>query len=54
MLHFAKGDTLQEWEVPFDPPAGWPEFVTMIHDKFRHARSHMQRLMDESIAAHAD
>ncbi len=53
-LDFAKGDTLQEWEVPFDPPAGWPEFVTMIHDKFLQARSHMQRLMDESIAAHAD
>lgn len=54
MLHFAKGDTLQEWEVPFAPPADWPESVTMIHDKFLHSRRHMQELMDQSIAAHAD
>ncbi|GLT22314.1 DNA methylase [Zoogloea oryzae] len=53
-LDFAKGDTLQEWEVPFDAPTDWPEAVTMIHDKFLHARRHMQGLMDQSIAAHAD
>lgn len=53
-LNFAKGDTLQEWEVPFDAPFDWPEAVTMIHEKFLHTRRHMQELMDQSIAAHAD
>tara|TARA_R110001583_G_scaffold195554_1_gene376083 strand:+ start:10831 stop:14082 length:3252 start_codon:yes stop_codon:yes gene_type:complete len=53
-LDFAKGDTLQEWEVPFDAPSDWPEAVTMIHDKFLHARQQMQKLVDQSIAAHAD
>ena len=53
-LDFAKGDSLQEWEVPFDAPSDWPEAVTIIHDKLLHARRHMQELMDQSIAAHAD
>lgn len=53
-LDFAKGDTLLEWEVPFDAPSDWPEAVTMIHDKFLQARRHMQALMDQSIAANAD
>lgn len=53
-LDFAKGDTLQEWEVPFDAPSDWPKAVTAIHDKFLHARRHMQTMIDQSIAAHAD
>lgn len=53
-LDFAKGDSLQEWEVPFDTPSDWPEAVTKIHDKLQHARRHLQELMDQSIAAHAD
>ena len=53
-LYFAKGDTLLEWEVPFDAPSDWPEEVRMVHDKYLQARRHMQELMDQSIAAHAD
>lgn len=53
-LDFAKDDALREWEIPFDAPSDWPEAVLMIHDKFLHARRHMQELMDQSIAAHAD
>ena len=53
-LHFAKGDHLEEWEVPFDAPSDWSELALGLHDKFLHARRHMQELMDQSIAAHAD
>lgn len=53
-LHFAKGDRLEEWEVPFDAPSDWSELARGLHDKFLHARRHMQELMDQSIAAHAD
>lgn len=53
-LDFTKGDTLQEWEVPFDAPSDWPKAVTAIHDTFLQARRHMQAMMDQSIAAHAD
>lgn len=53
-LNCAKGDTLQEWEVPFEAPLDWPKDVRAIHDKFLQARRHMQRQMDASIAAHAD
>jgi adenine-specific DNA-methyltransferase len=53
-LYFAKGDRLDEWEVPFDPPSDWSELAHGLHDKFLHARRHMQQLMDQSIAAHAD
>ncbi len=53
-LHFAKGNTLMEWEVPFDTPSDWPEEVRGVHNQFLCARQHMQELMDQSIAAHAD
>jgi adenine-specific DNA-methyltransferase len=53
-LNFAKGDSLLEWEVPFGAPENWPELALGLHDKFLHARQHMQRQMDASIAAHAD
>lgn len=53
-LHFAKGDSLQEWEVPFGAQSDWSELAQGLHDKFLHARRHMQGLMDQSIAAHAD
>jgi adenine-specific DNA-methyltransferase len=53
-LDFAQGDTLQEWEVPFEAPADWPKAVTTRHDQFLHARQQMQAQMDQSIAAHAD
>ena len=53
-LDFAKGDHLEEWEVPVDAPSDWSELALGLHDKFLHARRHMQELMDQSIAAHAD
>jgi adenine-specific DNA-methyltransferase len=53
-LHFAKGATLQEWEVPFDAPSDWSGQLRDLHNKFLHARHLMQSMMDDSIAAHAD
>jgi len=55
---FAQGETLHEWEVPFDwPPEGkgvWPEAARVAFDAFHKARQAMQRRMDQSIADHAD
>ncbi|MBE0455395.1 MAG: site-specific DNA-methyltransferase [Roseovarius sp.] len=53
-VDFAKGDTLHEWEVPFDAPDDWPEAARAPFDAFHAARQAMQRRMDQSIADHAD
>lgn len=53
-LDFAKGDALQEWEVPFDYPADWKPGAREAFDAFHAARQAMQAKMDDSIAAHAD
>lgn len=53
-LHFAKGDKLLEWEVPLDAPIGWSKLACDWHEKFINARRHMQSMMDDSVAAHAD
>lgn len=53
-LDFAKGDALQEWEVPFDYPADWKPGAREPFDAFHAARQAMQAKMDDSIAAHAD
>ncbi|MDY0070947.1 MAG: site-specific DNA-methyltransferase [Porticoccaceae bacterium] len=53
-LDFAKGDGLQEWEVPFDFPELWPAAAQAAFAAFHSARRAMQRQMDDSIAAHAD
>ena len=53
-IDFAKGVSLQEWEVPFDFPEGWPATAREAFDAFHAARQAMQRQMDDSIAAHAD
>jgi adenine-specific DNA-methyltransferase len=45
---------LQEWEVPFDLPADWPEAARIPFDAFHKSRQAMQKQMDASIAAHAD
>jgi adenine-specific DNA-methyltransferase len=45
---------LQEWEVPFDFPAGWPEAARAPFASFHKARQAMQQQMDASIASHAD
>ena len=47
-------NSLQEWEVPFDFPADWPESARKAFDAFHAARQAMQKKMDDSIAAHAD
>ncbi|WP_372922668.1 DNA methyltransferase [Roseovarius sp.] len=59
-VDFAKGDTLHEWEVPFDWPTDgygkslWPETARAPFDAFHTARQAMQRRMDQSIADHAE
>lgn len=53
-VDFAKGDTLHEWEVPFDWPEDWPESARAPFDAFHANRQAMQRRMDQSIADHAE
>ena len=53
-VNFAKGETLHEWEVPFDLPDDWPEDAKQPFEAFHTARQAMQRRMDQSIADHAD
>lgn len=54
VLDFAKGDALQEWEVPFDFPDNWQVAARAPFDVFHAARQAMQKKMDASISAHAD
>ncbi|MDB9856219.1 site-specific DNA-methyltransferase [Planktomarina temperata] len=53
-VDFAKGETLYEWEVPFDLPEDWPDAANQSFEAFHKARQAMQRRMDQSIADHAD
>lgn len=53
-VDFTKGDTLYEWEVPFDWPADWPEPARSPFEAFHTARQTMQRRIDQSIADHAE
>ncbi|SFB98170.1 site-specific DNA-methyltransferase [Tropicimonas isoalkanivorans] len=53
-VDFAKGDTLHEWEVPFDWPDDWPEAAHAPFDTFHAARQALQRRMDQSISDHAE
>ena len=53
-VDFAKGDTLHEWEVPFDRPDDWPEAARTAFEAFHTARQAMQRRMDQSISDHAE
>lgn len=53
-VDFAKGETLHEWEVPFDLPDDWPDATRQSFEAFHKARQAMQRRMDQSIADHAD
>ncbi|MBT4609880.1 MAG: site-specific DNA-methyltransferase, partial [Gemmatimonadetes bacterium] len=59
-VDFAKGDTLEEWEIPLDWPLDkdgqplWPEAAKSPYDAFHLARQSMQRQMDDSITGHAD
>ncbi len=51
---FTEGESLHEWEVPFERPENWPEEARVAFDAFHAARQGMQRRMDQSIADHAD
>lgn len=51
---FASGDRLQEWEVPFGLPTGWPEAAKQPLADFHAARLAMQEAMDQSIKDHAE
>jgi adenine-specific DNA-methyltransferase len=53
-VDFAKGETLHEWEVPFDLPDDWPDAAKQPFDAFHKARQAMQRRMDQSISDHAE
>jgi adenine-specific DNA-methyltransferase len=53
-IDFKKGETLHEWEVPFDLPTDWPEALKTPFDAFHSARRVMQRRMDLSIADNAE
>ncbi|MDH6298745.1 site-specific DNA-methyltransferase [Agrobacterium fabrum] len=59
-ISFRDGDTLHEWEVPFDWPLDkddrplWPEAARAAFDAFHAARQAMQRRMDQSISDHAE
>lgn len=54
LVDFGKGETLHEWEVPFDWPAGWPEAARAPFEAFNSARQAMQRRMDQSIDDQAE
>jgi adenine-specific DNA-methyltransferase len=59
-VSFRDGETLNEWEVPFDWPVDrddsplWPAAARAPFDAFHTARQAMQRRMDASIQAHAE
>jgi adenine-specific DNA-methyltransferase len=53
-VNFRDGDTLNEWEVPFDWPEGWPTSAKAPFDALHTARQTMQRRMDASISDHAE
>jgi adenine-specific DNA-methyltransferase len=53
-LNAVTGTGMNEWEVPFDFPADWPEAARVPFDAFHKARIAMQKQMDFSIASHAE
>jgi adenine-specific DNA-methyltransferase len=53
-VSFASGEQLEEWEVPFDFPADWPDTARKPFDDFHAARLAMQAAMDQSIKDHAE
>jgi adenine-specific DNA-methyltransferase len=53
-VDFARGDTLHEWEVPFDWPEDWPEVARASFGAFHAAQQAMQRRMNQSIKDHAE
>ncbi|WP_375204243.1 site-specific DNA-methyltransferase [Hyphococcus sp.] len=53
-VNFAQGESLHEWEVPFDWPDDWPDLARKAFDDFHGARQAMQKEMDSSIADHSE
>jgi adenine-specific DNA-methyltransferase len=53
-LNAALDQTWEEWQLPRDPSADWPDAVKMNHAEWWEARVERQREMDETIAAAAD
>ncbi len=45
---------IQEWEVPRDFPADWPESAKVLHEQFWQLRIERQQEINASIAAKAD
>ena len=54
LVRFGDGETLHEWEVPFDWPEDWPAAARGPFETFREARAAMQRRMDQAIADRAE
>ena len=45
---------IQEWEVPRELPAGWPDAARVLHAQFWQLRIARQKAIDASIAAKAE
>jgi adenine-specific DNA-methyltransferase len=50
----ATKEAIEEWEVPRDFPAGWPQAALPVHAKFWAARIARQKEIDDAIAKAAD
>ena len=53
-LNAALKKTWQEWEIPRDADAEWPDAVRQLHDDWWQARISRQQEIDKSIAAKAE
>ncbi|MBL8422061.1 MAG: site-specific DNA-methyltransferase [Candidatus Accumulibacter phosphatis] len=53
-LNAALGTAWQEWEIPRDADARWPEATTKLHAQWWQQRIARQREIDASIAARAE
>lgn len=53
-LNAALGKTWEEWEIPREAEAGWPDKARQAHAAWWEQRVARQRAMDESIAKKAD
>ena len=53
-LNAALKKTWQEWEIPRDADAEWPDAVRQLHDDWWQARIGRQQEIDKSIAAKAE
>jgi adenine-specific DNA-methyltransferase len=54
LISFSEGQKLEEWEVPFEWPASWPESAAQPFADFHAARLAMQAAMDQCVKDHAE